>query len=85
VSNSIGRDAKSLYHIPTKVAKKPISRSRYRIGIKFLKTVLEKPSGTAHKKQAKINKINPWAMSPNITAKRNGKVTVATTDGLNSL
>jgi hypothetical protein len=33
----------------------------------------------------KINRINPWAISPNITPKKKGNVTVVKIDGFTSL
>jgi len=35
------------------------------------------PSPKMQKIKAKTNSKNPWPMSPNITANKNGKVTVA--------
>ena len=46
------------------------------------------PSSLLEKMMSKSpdkNSKNPWAMSPNMTPKRNGKVIVVKTAGLNSL
>lgn len=65
---------------PQKVAKRPMSRMRYRIYMNMYRglreLILEKMSSLKwHRPRPTKKRMEPWPMSPNITPNRNGNVT----------
>ena len=81
-----GIDMKSLYTNPQNIAKNPIKSSRYLIVTKTEKVGCDlRDSALMQMYDANKNKRVPWPMSPNISPKKNGKVTMLKRVGFASL